>query len=53
MERVNAQQKAVEFRNRYRAKDGSYRTLEWNASRNGDLIVGVAKPVADGPAAAF
>jgi PAS domain S-box-containing protein len=33
----------VGFINRYRHKDGSYRTLEWRARRVGDRIYGVAR----------
>jgi signal transduction histidine kinase/ActR/RegA family two-component response regulator len=33
------------FINRYRHKDGSYRTLEWRAQRFGDRIYGVARDV--------
>ena len=33
------------FINRYRHKDGSYRTLEWRARRVGDRIYGVARDV--------
>jgi PAS domain S-box-containing protein len=39
----------VQFRNRYRAKDGSYRWLEWNsrADRGAELIYAVARDVTD------
>lgn len=37
--------------NRYRHKDGSYRTLEWRAQRFGDRIYGVARDVTDRVAA--
>jgi signal transduction histidine kinase/ActR/RegA family two-component response regulator len=39
------------FINRYRHKDGSYRTLEWRAQRSGDQIYGVARDVTDRVAA--
>lgn len=39
------------FINRYRHKDGSYRTLEWRAHRFGDRIYGVARDVTDRVAA--
>jgi PAS domain S-box-containing protein len=37
--------------NRYRHRDGSYRTLEWRAHRSGDRIYGVARDVTDRVAA--
>jgi PAS domain S-box-containing protein len=37
--------------NRYRHRDGSYRTLEWRAHRFGDCIYGVARDVTDRVAA--
>jgi PAS domain S-box-containing protein len=37
--------------NRYRHRDGSYRTLEWRAHRLGDRIYGVARDVTDRVAA--
>ncbi len=39
------------FINRYRHKDGHYRTLEWRAQRCGDRIYGVARDVTDRVAA--
>ena len=33
--------------NRYRHKDGSYRTVEWRAHRFGDRIYGVARDISD------
>lgn len=39
------------FINRYRHRDGSYRTLEWRAQRLGDRIYGVARDVTDRVAA--
>jgi len=37
--------------NRYRHKDGHYRTLEWRAQRSGNRIYGVARDVTDRVAA--
>lgn len=37
--------------NRYRHKDGRYRTLEWRAQRFGDRVYGVARDVTDRVAA--
>ena len=42
---------APSFINRYRHKDGRYRTLEWRAQRFGDHIYGVARDVTDRMAA--
>jgi len=39
------------FINRYRHKNGGYRTLEWRAQRSGDRIYGVARDVTDRVAA--
>ena len=41
----------VDFKNRYRHKDGGYRTLEWRARRVGDRIYGMARDVTDRVAA--
>jgi PAS domain S-box-containing protein len=35
------------FVNRYRRRDGDYRTLEWRARRSGDLTFAVARDVTD------
>jgi PAS domain S-box-containing protein len=37
----------VDFKNRYRHRDGGYRTLEWRARRVGDRVYGVARDVTD------
>ncbi len=42
-----AGQPAPDYINRYRHKDGHYRTLEWRAQRFGDHIYGVARDVTD------
>ncbi|MGZ9099080.1 MAG: ATP-binding protein [Brevundimonas sp.] len=41
----------VDFKNRYRHKDGDYRTLEWRARRVGDRVYGMARDVTDRVAA--
>ncbi|HWQ85761.1 PAS domain-containing hybrid sensor histidine kinase/response regulator [Brevundimonas sp.] len=41
----------VDFKNRYRHKDGGYRTIEWRARRVGDRVYGVARDVTDRVAA--
>jgi PAS domain S-box-containing protein len=33
--------------NRYRCRDGSYKSLEWRAHQEGDLVYGVARDVTD------
>jgi len=41
----------VDFKNRYRHRDGGYRILEWRARRVGDRVYGVARDVTDRVAA--
>jgi PAS domain S-box-containing protein len=38
-----SQQKVVQFENRYRAKDGRYRWLEWTSAPSGNLLYAVAR----------
>ena len=42
-----SQQKVIRFENRYRAKDGSYRWLEWTSAPAGNLIYAVARDFTD------
>ena len=42
-----SQQKVIHFENRYRAKDGSYRWLEWTSAPAGNLIYAVARDFTD------
>ena len=42
-----SQQKVVRFENRYRAKDGTYRWLEWTSAPAGNLIYAVARDFTD------
>ena len=51
VEQRKAGDPVVGFINRYRHKDGSYRTLEWRAQRFGNRIYGVARDVTDRVAA--
>ncbi|MDP2212649.1 ATP-binding protein [Phenylobacterium sp.] len=51
VERRRAGDPAVGFINRYRHRDGGYRTLEWRAQRFGDRIYGVARDVTERVAA--
>jgi diguanylate cyclase (GGDEF)-like protein/PAS domain S-box-containing protein len=37
----------IQFENRYRCRDGSYRWLQWNARLSGDVWYGVARDVTD------
>ncbi len=41
----------VDFKNRYRHKNGDYRTLEWRARRVGERVYGMARDVTDRVAA--
>ena len=43
-----SQQKLISFENRYRSKDGTYRSLEWNAASAGHLIYAAARDVTEG-----
>ena len=51
VEKRKAGDPVLGFINRYRHKDGGYRTLEWRAQRSGDRIYGVARDVTDRVAA--
>ena len=51
VESRQAGQPVLGFINRYRHKDGRYRTLEWRAQRCGDRIYGVARDVTNRVAA--
>jgi PAS domain S-box-containing protein len=42
-----SQQKVVDFENRYRCKDGTYRWLEWSSAPLGKLIFAVARDVTE------
>ena len=42
-----SQQKVIHFENRYRAKDGTYRWLEWTSAPAGNLIYAVARDFTD------
>jgi PAS domain S-box-containing protein len=42
-----SQQKVVDFENRYRRKDGTYRWLEWSSAPLGKLIFAVARDVTE------
>ena len=45
--RLRAQEQVVDFANRYRAKEGSYRTIQWRSAPAGDLIYAAARDVTD------
>jgi len=47
METIHLEEKIVGFVNRYRRRDGEYRSLEWRARRVGDIVFGVARDVTD------
>ena len=42
-----SQQKVIHFENRYRAKDGTYRCLEWTSAPAGNQIYAVARDFTD------
>jgi PAS domain S-box-containing protein len=47
MQRVETEKNVNRFVNRYRARDGGYRHLEWRAHQAGDLVYGVARDVTE------
>ncbi len=42
-----SEQKLLSFENRYRPKDGTYRWLEWSATKSGNLIYAAARDVTE------
>ena len=42
-----SQQKVIDFENRYRCKDGTYRWLEWSSAPSGKLIYSAARDVTE------
>ena len=47
MQRVEIEKDVNGIINRYRCRDGSYKSLEWRAHQEGDLVYGVARDVTD------
>lgn len=47
MARLGNKQKVINFTNRYRCKDNSYRFIEWRSTPNGDLIYAAARDVTE------
>ncbi len=47
MSELSEQKPALQFTNRYRAKDGSYRYIEWRSVPSGDLIYAAARDITD------
>jgi PAS domain S-box-containing protein len=47
MRRLGRDDEVVGFVNRYRRRDGMYRTFEWRSRRSGDLTFAVARDVTD------
>jgi len=47
MRRIHHEEKIIGYINRYRRRDGEYRSLEWRARRVGDIVFGVARDVTD------
>jgi PAS domain S-box-containing protein len=46
-ESLRAGQRVFNFENRYRHKDGSWRTLSWRATPHGDFMYGIARDVTE------
>jgi PAS domain S-box-containing protein len=44
---LSSQQKLVDFENRYRCKDGTYRWLDWSAAPAGSLIYASARDITE------
>jgi PAS domain S-box-containing protein len=51
MSQLDRQQLVLNFENRYRCKDGSYRWIEWHSQPHGSLIYAVARDVTERRAA--
>lgn len=47
MGRLAEQEEVLNFTNRYRAKDGSYRSIEWRSAPHGSLIYAAARDITD------
>jgi PAS domain S-box-containing protein len=47
MERLSREHEVSNFVDRYRHRDGHYRSLEWRARRVGDLVFGVARDITE------
>jgi PAS domain S-box-containing protein len=45
--RLGSQQKVINFENRYRCKDGTYRWMEWNSVPAGNLIYAAARDITE------
>jgi PAS domain S-box-containing protein len=46
-EKLKAGQRVLDFENRYRHKDGSWRVLSWRSTPYGDSMYGIARDVTD------
>ncbi len=42
-----SQKKVIDFINRYRCKDGTYRWLQWRSAPSGDLIIAAARDITE------
>jgi PAS domain S-box-containing protein len=47
MQRVETEKAVKSFVNRYRCRDGAYRSFEWRAHQEGELVYGVARDVTE------
>jgi PAS domain S-box-containing protein len=47
VEELKGQKKVIDFVNRYKAKDGSYKLLEWRTAPSGNLIYAAARDITE------
>ncbi len=47
MSKLGKQEKVLNFTNRYKCKDGSYRFIEWRSQPNGNLIYAAARDITE------
>ena len=45
LRQLNRQERVLNFVNRYRCKDGSYRFIEWSTQPNGELVYAAARDI--------
>jgi two-component system, cell cycle sensor histidine kinase and response regulator CckA len=47
LSQLNRQEEVLNFRNRYRCRDGSYRWIEWRSRPMGELVYAVARDITE------